>query len=259
MSVLDVPPAKGLEHFAELCELAGLNSAQLTRDAVAEIRHLNGVGLQPRRLKALEARWYASLQRGEPDWGVYADDSYMAELWACWAVHSRRDLRKFRALVLDQVSGVGLVIDLGCGFGFTTAVLAELFPNAVVYGTNLSGTVQAALASVVGRRYRFSVVGSVKSISESGGLLYASEYFEHVQAPVEHFAEIVGAVKPSAMLIASTFNKPSIGHFDEYLVDGKLVNGKTASSLFDDAVRGCGYSRVKTRFWNQRPAYWVKA
>ena len=77
------------------------------------------------------------------DFSVYDDTYYVCELWLCWIRYSRRYLRDIskntslfsRSIVSDIRANS--VLDLGCGFGYTTAALKEFFPHATVTGTEL--------------------------------------------------------------------------------------------------------------------------
>ena len=95
-------------------------------------------------MKLLEDRWYESLTTNVPDYSVYSSPYYFCEVWMCWSKYSRRYLKDIqsttsmsnKSIVQDMVD-VNTVLDLGCGFGYTTAGLKDIFPNANVYGTNI--------------------------------------------------------------------------------------------------------------------------
>jgi 2-polyprenyl-3-methyl-5-hydroxy-6-metoxy-1,4-benzoquinol methylase len=216
----------------------------------------------------LEAQWYASISTGSPLWAVYDTDFYLADLWACWRTYSRKyingisgasSLRDgesvFGDLSLDRIKRV---VDVGCGIGFTTAAWRELFPSAEVIGTNLEGTRQMQIAKEIGAEYGFKIESELSKIEGFGGLVFASEYFEHFQKPVEHLHEIVAALNPDAFLIASAFSAKSIGHFPTYQIDGEEKPGKEVSRIFNDALRKLGFAKIKTKLWNNRPSYWKK-
>jgi trans-aconitate methyltransferase len=150
------------------------------------------------------------------------------------------------------------VVDLGCGVGLTTAALCELFPGAEVYGTNLLDTTQAAVAKGFGRQYKFKVVEDLNKIKAPVDLIFASEYFEHVLAPVDHLHEVLDRLVPRALLIANTFTQMAVGHFYQYRIDGLPVPGFEASKIFNKTLRERGYTKVSTKMWNQRPSYWVR-
>jgi len=269
MTLIDISPKASLSSFLESCEAHGFNAPMIERIALKTVAHLRGTRAdraQSVALQELELRWYKSLENGGcPDYGVYESDAYMGELWACWAVYSRNYLRAIRrsnslgrGSVLSSIGNARRVIDLGCGFGWTTASLKQMFVSAEVIGTNLDGTRQTAMARSVGNHYGFEVVPDVACVNKAADLIFASEYFEHILEPVDHLNEVLDAVSPKAMLIANAFGTRAIGHFESYNVGGKTVSSKAASKAFNDTLRGRGYMRAKTKMWNNRPAYWKK-
>ena len=213
---------------------------------------------------ALERRWYASVKRGDPDYGVYLDDEYLADCWAGWVNYSRDSLRKLTPAnslppsgVLGDLRamGVSTIMDLGCGMGLTTAALTELFPDAQVTGTNLPGCSQYLIAERLAAQYGFTMIPTAES-ARPVDLVLASEYFEHFEAPVVHLREVLTALRPRALVIANAFNVSSIGHFPAYLVDGRYHDGKATSRAFSAEMKRHGYLKVKTAIWNNRPSYW---
>ena len=87
-------------------------------------------------------------------------------------------------------------------------------------------------------------------------LIFASEYFEHIEKPIEHLSDILKNCNPKYLLLANTFNQPAIGHFIEYSHKGKKYIGKTISKMFNETLKENGYMKIKTKLWNQRPNYW---
>ena len=91
--------------------------------------------------------------------------------------------------------------------------------------------------------------------------VFASEYFEHFQRPIEHLRDVLRVAEPKHLVIANAFGSKSIGHFDIYLdeenlFDSRQVLGASVGRLFNDVLRKNGYATVKTEFWNNRPAVW---
>lgn len=267
--ILRTRPSTALKRFLYECEeLGGIDVDLVSRVAKTTIEYLGSKAsirsaMSP--TQELERRWYEALDRGIRDYGVYDSDLYLADLWACWVVYSRQRIlscQKATSLepagVLADVGDVSRVVDLGCGFGYTTASWKEIYPEADVVGTNLDG-LQWRLAARNATRYAFRLVHTVEEIDARADLVFASEYFEHFERPVDHLNEVLDALAPRALLIANAFGTRSIGHFYEYDVDGKLLDGKATSRRFNDALRGRGYEKVRTNLWNARPAYWRRA
>lgn len=233
------------------------------REAEAACRYYrSGKGQrgEMRAMQALEQRWYDSLRQGRPDYSVYADVSFLSDLWACWAVYSRGylvSLRHPRGLgargsVAASLRRVGRIADLGCGAGYTTAGLRELWPRADVVGTNLPGTPQYAMAARLGTLRGFVVADRPVGAFD---LVFASEYFEHFERPLDHLYYVAAVTSARYMVVANSFGARSIGHFPEYLDEaGKSVQNHAMGRKFNAALRGLGYVRIQTKFWNQRPA-----
>ena len=266
-SLLNEPPKDCLGYFKDFLTREGVGNIEaLTVIAESTIKYLSGNTQHRHALiegEVLMKRWYDSLAMGEPDYSVYEEDYYLAELWACWIMYSRKYLlhmEKPNSLSPHGVVGSiqpKVVADLGCGFGYTTAALKQLYPDATVYGTNIEGTVQYRVAKSMSLTHNFQLMPVVQDIPVQVDVAFASEYFEHFQKPVEHLEEIIAAIKPRAWWIASTFGQDAIGHFTLYEINGKLVDGKTTSRMFNNTLRNHGYRSVKTRLWNNRPTYWV--
>ena len=267
--ILDVPPKKLLAWLVGRVERVGVDAAEFREAAEACWAFFRKKEVDrdaARRIRVLEERWYRSLSRGEPDWSVYDGTAYLGELWSCWAVYSREYLR----LILTPQRGMpdsglpvaadlGLVrrvVDVGCGFGLTTWALKDIWPDAEVLGTNLPGTVQYDLAEEFGLEAGFSVHPTGEGFGPAD-LVFASEYFEHFERPLEHLAEVLDRFEPRALLVANAFGAKSIGHFDRYVVGGgEAVPGREVHRHFAEALGGRGYEKVKTNLWNNRPAYW---
>lgn len=211
----------------------------------------------------LEQRWYASLP--DPDYGVYDADEYIAELWVCWIIYSRKYLLEIQRGTSLPPCGVArsrdpvrCVVDLGCGFGHTTAALKEIYPDAAVIGTNLKGTLQYEVARGIGKLRGFTVISDISEVGHSVDLVFASEYFEHIYEPVAHLFGVVRAIQPHAMLIANAFGKVSTGHFEAYKIGQVELSGKATSRIFNGVLKQIGYRKIKTKLWNNRPALWVR-
>jgi SAM-dependent methyltransferase len=259
-----------LDEYLERCaRLENADVAQIRRIAKATLKYLSGDATHREALRCgqeLEAEWYASLATGTPAWSVYDTDYYLADLWACWRIYSRKyihgicgasSLRDGDSIRRD-LDATARIVDVGCGIGFTTAAWRELFPCAEVIGTNLDGTRQMQLAKEVGAEYGFKMESDLAKIEGSGGLVFASEYFEHFERPIEHLREIVTALNPDSFLIANAFGAKSIGHFPLYQAEGRAAEGKATSRIFNNTLRELGFEKVETKLWNNRPSYWKK-
>lgn len=267
-SVISTPPKKSLRLFLEtLAELGVPDTDAIGRLAERTISLMNGDSVAQGMLRdgQLMRRWYASLDAGQPDYGVYNSPLYLAELWACWVIYSRKYIlglhpaRNFPPIgIAARMRPVSRIVDLGCGAGYTASAFRELFPTAEVVGTNISGSIQYRVACRMADRFGFSMVPSVSDAAGPTTVVFASEYFEHIYSPIEHLYEVVRHLRPRFMLVANAFGTTAIGHFRTYKIGGKLLDGKATQRVFNAEMKRLGYVKTKTKLWNNRPAFWAR-
>lgn len=226
----------------------------------------------PGELGMLLDKWYKSLIVNQPDYSVYGEDEYIAELWACWKVYSKthlsniqKDNSLFTTSISNQHRNDKIIVDLGCGFAYTTASITQIFPESMVFGTNLDNTLQMSVAKTMATDYNFKMVNDASLINNTADLVFASEYFEHFEQPIDHLDYIIETLNPGALLIANAFGPIAIGHFSNYqvkindIIGYETIPAKQTSKLFNSRMKYHGYDKVKTKLWNSRPAYWVKS
>jgi len=213
----------------------------------------------------IEDAWYKNLRSGNTDYGIYESNSYIAEGWYCWHTYSRKYLQQIQKPNLCAPIGIvgrtkssEVVVDLGNGIGFTSVALSQIYPAAQVYGTNVAGSNQYKLGTLLSKTFGFQMCESEKDIGVQADVVFASEYFEHFHNPIEHLDQVVKALNPKNMLFANTFGGDASGHFDSYEISGTTVAGKSVGRLFGKALTSMGYTKVKTKMWNNRPSYYTK-
>jgi len=132
----------------------------------------------------LETRWYSSVKAGSPDYGVYSSRYYLAELWACWIVYSRKYLIEIeKKKIITTVPGK--ILDLGCGFGYTTTAIKQLFPDSIVCATNIRNTVQYQVAEKLSKQAGFILVEKLEELPPGiFDVVIGFEYFEHIEDPI---------------------------------------------------------------------------
>lgn len=256
---------QGLQYFFDLMTAIGINNpTPIVYAADAAVRKgISGASLE---LAEMQERWYCSVHTGKPDYSVYGEDLYLAEVWDCWEIYSKKylvQIQQTRSLpprgVLASMGTINSVADLGNGLGITSAAFTQILPHATIYGTNVDNSKQMDACRLLADLYGFNMCTEVSQLPESVDLLFASEYFEHFTNPIEHLHEIVQTINPRCMLLASTFGGDAIGHFDEYPLDGDKINGKQFGRYFNTVLRSLGYQKISTSMWNNRPAYWVRS
>jgi len=215
----------------------------------------------------LEARWYGALTQGKsPDYAIYEHPYYASDLWICWRLYSHKYLRGL--LTVPAFAGretfvqryrpqLRTIVDLGCGLGYSTAALKELFPSATVFGTNLIDTPQCRFAIDLGIERQFTVTHSTADIEQDIDMLFASEYFEHFADPLTHLDQIFRQRQlPKVLVFASSFGTIGAGHFPLHVHDGTARSGKNFGRTFNAALKARGYIQPSGRYWNARPAVW---
>ena len=228
-------------------------------------RYLNSNGdkrFENQHLQKLQQLWYESLERNDPDYSVYDAQLYLAEVWACWNVYSRQILKRLNNERYVNPNGLlkdlnpATVIDLGNGIGLTTTALKQILPNADVYGTNIENSYQWHIAKTYSRSYGWSLVSEIPQINAD--LVFASEYFEHFEKPLEHLDNVIQRCKPITLVTANAFGTKAIGHFDNYSVSNKWICASKMEKLFCDRLEQHGYRQEKYGFWNNRPKVFHK-
>lgn len=197
--------------------------------------------------------WYHFLDQGnlEKAYEVYNYDYYFTDLWTCFATYSRGYLRNVKKQL--QFEPNSTIVDLGCGVALTTSALKQTYPHSRVIGTNIPDTKQWQFAKHMASKYGFEIQ---PSLQEQVDIVFASEYFEHIQAPLAHLDELVAKSKPKYFIIANAFNTRSIGHFEKYIHNGTMIDQSLISRMFNDRLRSHGYIKEKMPFFNNKPNVW---
>lgn len=230
----------------------------IAQETVQHLKHSKKQRPLSAMSQALQQHWYQSLAHNAPDYSVYATEDYLAELWACFEHYSRKYIRDMQNAKLypEPLTDVRTIVDLGCGLGYTTAMLAELYPGATVYATNLLETPQARIAKRYAEQYAFTVCEDLRELPTQSDLVFASEYFEHFERPIEHLYAVLSQTQPRYVLCANAFTADSIGHFPRYIVESHVQEREKTARAFNHALRKAQYTRVTTHCWNDRPQLW---
>lgn len=254
MKTLQKISKNDLAEFVDTCHTMFGVDKELFTNEVISIYNWHRKNGQPLLTKELQEKWYSSVNSGAPDFSVYDDIYYLCDTWACWKIYSRNYLRSLLiSPAFAELSHVKSIIDVGCGIGYTTNALTEMFPDADVFCTNLENTMQWDLC----KHYGLNIFNDSKVLGITD-MIVAFEYFEHFQDPISHLRYLVETNNPEFFLIANSFGTTSVGHFIEQDYKGSKAPSKRFGRLFNKELRELGYIRIKTGIFNDKPSLWKR-
>lgn len=210
---------------------------------------------------ALLQKWYDSDRK---DYSVYDDSLYLVDAWLSWRYYSRAQIRLLdrKKEILSEIVdlyNLDTIVDLGAGIGYSSIALEETLHPKKVIATQLEDTDQYKICKFLFRdRPNIELVQELTDI-ESADIVFASEYFEHFERPIDHLNEVL-KLNPKVLIVGNSFGVPdAIGHFvDYYDADGEPQRGKKISRIFNDTLRSHGYTDKKIRFFNNLPAIFIR-
>jgi SAM-dependent methyltransferase len=208
-------------------------------------------------IQGLMNRWTASLD-DKPDYSIYSDKRYLMDAWACWHIYSKgyiNNLAKKMPLINESYS----VLDLGCGPGLTTAHLKNCFPDIRIGATQIKNTDQWNMAAYYSGIFNFELFENTEKAGKFN-IVFASEYFEHFENPIEHLEQVLNDTQPFMLITANSFNTVGLGHFKKYKNNDSVIDEKDISRAFNKKLKSLGYNKFDhdVKFWNNRPAIWAK-
>ena len=215
-------------------------------------------------LSEMQEYWQSTLNADEPDYSIYSKEAYLNEVFLCWREYSRRYLKLLDKWLekencpIDRYD-IKKVLDLGCGLAFTTIGLKAIFPNAECYGTNEPFSVQILYDKYITKEFDgIHIVDDNFGVSGEVDVVFASEFFEHLQNPIEFLNRIIRQYKPKYIIFANTFTNMAIGHFYKYQYNGQVVDRERLPMLFSKCLKYNNYVKVETNFYNNRPNVYMR-
>jgi trans-aconitate 2-methyltransferase len=128
------------------------------------------------------------------------------------------------------------VIDLGCGPGHTTAMLADVFPGAEVVGLDSSEAFVAEATAAAADRCRFRVadVTTMPLAGAPADLIYARFLVVHLPAPHQALAAWAGQLAPAGVLVVEEPERIDTddADFRRYLELASVVVGARGGDLY---------------------------
>jgi SAM-dependent methyltransferase len=262
--MLNKKPNDLLEDFLiDYCKIFNMSYDESKSMIKDSIKYYNGLSNTSITIE-MENKWYNELSTGIADYSIYDNDYYFVDLWCCWKMYSRNYIKilnsngtliKYftnKSIVELLSNNSKTIIDLGCGLGYSTAGLKELFPKCDVFGFNIKDTKQYKFCEFMSKKYQFNMISYYNNIGNID-IIFASEYFEHFERPIEHLEDLILSLKPKHIIIANSFNTKSIGHFINYKHHNEIINQKDISRKFNKSVLSFGYEKIKTKIFNNKP------
>lgn len=189
-------------------------------------------------------KWYEDFS-----YDLYSDKYYLFAGWLSFKKWSSNHIKLLSKLDINPES----IIDFGCGIGFSTKLLQDVFPDSKVICTNIPDTLQTKMCEFL----NLNIETDYSKLPQCD-LAFCSEYFEHFKEPVDHCRLIIEQCSPKYLIIANSFGTNAVGHFNSYFVEGFEYSKKKTSRVFNKFLREKGYVQIKTKFWNNRPSVWQK-
>ena len=160
--------------------------------------------------------WEEGLKNNNPSYFVYDDIAYMDEAFDCWKTYSRKYIKNFAKYLKDvnnlyttELKKINCILDLGCGIGYSTVALSEVFKNSRIIGTQLSSSKQFEVCKYLEAQYKnISFVSSEQNttLNEKIDVIFASEFFEHFEYPINLLIELINAYNPKYFICANSGN-----------------------------------------------------
>lgn len=217
----------------------------------------------------LTEEWYRLLKEDRENiYTVYNHYYYFTDMFNCYKNYSRKYLRVLNSGKIDVLDNktfvdyskndVKGILDIGCGCGFCCIHLKQLYKDASVNGVNIEDTYQYKFCKNISKTFNFNIFPSEKDIKEKIDLIFASDFFEHIEEPLDLLNDLINHFEPKFFVIANSFNTRSIGHFEEYKVNDEIIDQKKISRIFNKEMKKLGYEKIKTKYFNSRPDIYIK-
>ena len=154
-------------------------------------------------LKELQERWFKSLDNNIPDYSIYSEDDYINEAFYCWKTYSRKYLLMLRKYLQEEnceieIDNIYNILDLGCGIGYTTVGLYNIFDKAKIVGTNVKDSTQYLVDKVATENFddRITIIDEADTLNlDNIDLVFASEFFEHLDNPIDLLIDLINTYK----------------------------------------------------------------
>lgn len=165
----------------------------------------------------------------------------------------------FNEKQLDFFKNIKYIVDLGAGIGITTLFLSKIFPNAIIYYTNLKSK-QSQCAEKMFDNYNCNniiILENCNNINQCD-LLLSLNYFEHFYEPFKEINNVFDKLSPKFILDSTDFQHCFIGHFENYKINNEIVYYKKCSQIYKDFLNKNNYYKHNIHMWNDIPKVYYK-
>lgn len=250
-------PAYQLKDTLKVIYGDALPPIKTNKEAMAFIRPMSD---------ALRTRWNDS---GQTDFTIYQDPMYVAEGFISFYEVSHECHKVIGKWAQDGMAGLGdfepfdpstkTFFDLYNGIGLGTMHLVAMGFDVTIHNDNPEQVATMAklfnhyglkMPKVIGEEWREKKFDIVSSF----------EVAEHFKNPVQITRDLARCIKSGGMYFESTGFAVGTypGHFLEYHIDGKTVDGRRASKAVVKALQEEGLTKLYTGF-SCKPRVWRKA
>lgn len=221
-----------------------------------EFFHLKGDEFN-KKLKAFSAelgsKWVDS---NYTDFNWYRHKDYLIECAWTYVVSSGgavdNMIKYFNSIIPDQKV---TVLDVYNGMGLSTLEIAQRMNASTFYFNDV--LLQYEACGRLMREYNITSI-AYKTIPDFGkyDIVLCLETLEHYFSPME-FTRLLMDMSKEYLVETTSFCSPQhYGHFKEYDINGRIVNGMTASRKVHDLIR-TEFVQVFSGF-NGRPRIWKR-
>ena len=209
------------------------------------------------KTKIMTDQWIDSLERGNPDWELYHTKDYVSDTVLCYIVLSRACIKNtFKFFEVNDIPIKNLKwFDDYNGLGFTTADILE----KEVKDVNFFNDVEEQIKVLQRLSEHFNYQMPHNDLDRSGkyDVVCSFEVTEHYQEPDDYIDKICSMVNDDGYLAISWTTVMFLGHFFEYKINGKVVNGQNFGREISKRIRKNGFVKIGKAI-NQKPYIFKK-
>ena len=166
----------------------------------------------------------------------------------------------------EKLGKIDRILDLGAGNGLTSMKLSDVF-NCKVYYNQLDG-IQKEFAREMFIKYNSNctVLPEDRSFERTNGkidLVFASDFFEHLERPINYLENVIRNVNPKYIVTCNAFTAPHPDHIHPFYFHKQYggtiesIEPKKISRRFNAKLRYSGYE-IYFKGWSGRPTVWKK-